>query len=61
MNTYVVVRTTENSDLYTETFDTYEAALAFVESLEDKCVIVKVENYRDAEGIAASVTVEDHT
>jgi hypothetical protein len=61
IDTYVVAYVTENTDLYHETFYTYDEAKAFVDDREDKCLIVKIENVCDAGIVPASITVEDHT
>jgi len=57
MNRYVVVHVTENSDLYHETYVDLEEALAFVDSIDDKALLIKIES----DGVTPRVEVEDHT
>ncbi len=54
MSKYIVVRMTENSDLYSYEYTDHDAAQEYVDSLSDKAVLIVVEG--DAE-----VSVEDYT
>lgn len=58
---FVVAYVTENMDLYTEQYDTHEEALAFVESNNDKAIIIRIEHLNELGAKATTIVVEDHT
>jgi hypothetical protein len=50
---YIVAYTTENSDLYTEDFESRSRALYFISHTEDKCILIGP--------VPNATEVEDHT
>ena len=57
---YVVVKYVPD-DLYAETFETYEEALAEVERDDDKAYIIRIEDFCADQYPPIKITLEPHT
>lgn len=57
---YVVVQMSGN-DLYANSFDDYDAALAYVNETEEKAYIIRFEDYCADHYPSVKLTLEPHT